>query len=115
VLCGTTIGLSRTVDAGSPFNARLDITTGSPGLTCRSLVTRRGVFGLYGGESTSSFESRLIIETRSWDKVASPGRASCSSEVDRQFPLGVGNSSLSQTLAGKRYDVVLWPLELTCL
>lgn len=73
--------------------------------TIRSSTTFGGVLDLEGGESTSSFESRLIIESLSCDKVVRPVGTLCSLELGSPFPLGFGNSSRLSLLVGKRWVV----------
>jgi hypothetical protein len=73
--------------------------------TIRSPKTFGGVRDLEGGESTSSFESKLMIETLSCDKAVRPVGTLCSPELGSPFPLGVGNSSCLSLLVGKRWVV----------
>lgn len=73
--------------------------------TIRSSTTFGGVLDLEGGESTSSFESKLMIETLSCDKAVGPVGTLCSPELRIPFPLGLGNSSCLSLLVGKRWVV----------
>ena len=107
--------LSRSVEPKFLLATQLSFGLVSLDWACRSFATRGGVFGLDGGESTSSFDSILMMETRFWDKAVRPDWPLCSLEVDRRFSLEVCNSLWFSLLVGKRRDVDSWPSKRTYL
>ena len=105
---GTWLRLGMTLPASSLLS-----TIRSP--TIRSPTTIGGVLDLEGGESTSSFESKLMIDTLSCDKAVRLVGTLRSLELGSPPPLVLGNLPCLSLLVGKRWVVDWRPSEPTYL